>query len=158
MIGIYSHSMYFITSFLLKSQIQCPLINMDAWHGVTPHWTYDVKYIYCAYSLLDWDGANLFSCRNHELLHFIAVMTNEFDSVAAKQALNTWTCDKLSLQLSVGHFQGKHYFLFAVQFIFHICLKPRLHYRTSCIQLVIWNFLFHIPFRATQYNLMYISL
>ena len=36
-------------------------------------------------------------------------------------------------------------------------LKPRLHDRTSCIQLVIWN-LFHIPCRATRYNLKYISL
>ena len=37
-------------------------------------------------------------------------------------------------------------------------VKPRLHDRTSCIQLVIWNFLFHIPCRATRYNLIYISL
>ena len=37
-------------------------------------------------------------------------------------------------------------------------LKPRLHDRTSCTQLVIWNLLFHIPCRATWYNLIYISL
>ena len=37
-------------------------------------------------------------------------------------------------------------------------LKPRLHDRTSCIQLVIWKFLFHIPCRATRYNLIYIFL
>ena len=35
-------------------------------------------------------------------------------------------------------------------------IKPRLHDRTSCIQLI-WNFLFHIPCRATRYNLIYIS-
>ena len=44
----------------------------------------------------------------------------------------------------------------AIIWIKHV--KPRLHDRTSCIQLVIWNFLFHIPCRATRYNLIYISL
>ena len=47
--------------------------------------------------------------------------------------------------------------VFAVRMKKAWVLKPRLHDRTS-IQLIIWNVLFHIPCRATQYNLIYISL
>ena len=38
---------------------KCMLTKMDIWHGVTPHWSYDIKYINCVHSLLDWDFMNI---------------------------------------------------------------------------------------------------